>query len=66
VNFLVKVATGKMKEVDDIREEEVLEEISKRQKLQYVNFNTHNKIGSELLYFCGVLLSKSVVVYVCV
>lgn len=53
-----------MKEVDDIREEEVLEEISKRQKLQYVNFNTRSKIGSALLYFCGVVLSKSVVIYV--
>ena len=34
LNFLVKVATGQMKEVDDIREDEVLEELKIREKSQ--------------------------------
>ena len=30
MNFLIKVATGQMNEVDDIREEEVIEDVERK------------------------------------
>ena len=42
LNFLYKVATGQMKEVDDLREEEVTQKLVKANK-QKQNAHTHNR-----------------------